>query len=74
MTLPFQKVNANLWQSSVTSALHLLIEMDALEKMSKEGSITSKDLAALGGIDESAIGKHHLLFSLHERDIRSTTK
>jgi hypothetical protein len=30
--------------------------MEAFEKMLKEGSITAKDLAALVGIDESAIG------------------
>jgi hypothetical protein len=34
----------------------LLVEMEAFEKMLKEGSITAKDLAALVGIDESAIG------------------
>jgi hypothetical protein len=37
--------------------MNLLVEMDVLEKMPADGSITSKQLAALVGIDESAIGK-----------------
>jgi len=44
-------------QSSVLAAMNLLVEMGVLEKFPAEGSITSKDLAALVGIDESAIGK-----------------
>ncbi|RDW60593.1 O-methyltransferas-like protein [Coleophoma cylindrospora] len=45
------------WETShVIAALHLLVEMGVLEKMPTNGSITAKDLAALIGIDESAIG------------------
>jgi hypothetical protein len=43
-------------KSNLLAGLHLLVEMGAFEKMPTEGSITSKDLAGLVGIDESAIG------------------
>lgn len=43
-------------QSNLLAGLHLLVEIGAFEKMPKEGSITSKELADLVGIDESAIG------------------
>jgi len=43
-------------QTNVLAALHLLVEMGVLEKMPLEGSITTEDLSALVGIDESAIG------------------
>ncbi|RDW91674.1 O-methyltransferas-like protein [Coleophoma crateriformis] len=46
------------WETShVIAALHLLVEMGALEKMPTNRSITAKDLAALVGIDESAIAR-----------------
>jgi hypothetical protein len=46
-----------LTQTNLLAGLNLLVEMGAFEKMPKEGSISSKDLAALVGIDESAIGE-----------------
>lgn len=40
---------------SVIAAMNLLVETGAIEKIPSQGSITSKELAALIEIDESAI-------------------
>lgn len=46
------------WEISQSiAALNLLVELEVLEAIPKEGSITSKELAAIIGIDESAICK-----------------
>ncbi|KAF4626200.1 hypothetical protein G7Y89_g11964 [Cudoniella acicularis] len=45
------------WEvSSLIAAMHLLVESGTLEKIPVQSSITSKELATLVGIDESAIG------------------
>lgn len=46
------------WETSqCIAAMNLLIELDVLEAIPKLGSISSKDLAALVNVDESAIGE-----------------
>ena len=45
------------WEmSQCIAALNLLIELDVLEAIPKDGSISSKDLAEIVKVDESAIG------------------
>ena len=45
------------WEmSQCIAAMNLLVELDVLEAIPKEGSISSKDLAAIVKVDESAIG------------------
>ncbi|KAE8443020.1 hypothetical protein EG329_002414 [Mollisiaceae sp. DMI_Dod_QoI] len=54
---PFDKMMKQWEHTSVISALHLLVETGALEKMPAEGSITPKEIAKLINIEESAIAR-----------------
>ena len=45
------------WEMIVcTAAMNLLVELEVLEAIPKQGSISSKDLAEIIKVDESAIG------------------
>lgn len=45
------------WEmSQCIAAMNLLVELDVLEAIPKQGSISSKELAEIVKIDESAIG------------------
>jgi hypothetical protein len=48
---------ANLTKVCVMTALNLLVETGALDMMPLKGSITTKSLATVVGIDESAISR-----------------
>lgn len=48
---------SNTSQMVVSSAMNLLVETGALDKMPLEGSISSKDLAELVHVEESAISE-----------------
>ncbi|KUJ18488.1 o-methyltransferase-like protein [Mollisia scopiformis] len=54
---PFDRMMKQWESTSVISALHLLVETGALEKMPQEGSVTPKEIAALINIEESAIAR-----------------
>ncbi|CZR68915.1 related to O-methyltransferase B [Phialocephala subalpina] len=54
---PFDRMMKQWEGTTVISALHLLVETGALEKMPKEGSVTPKEIAALINIEESAIAR-----------------
>ncbi|TVY27243.1 O-methyltransferase [Lachnellula hyalina] len=46
------------WEmSQCIAAMNLLVELDVLEAIPKQGSISSKDLAEIVKVDESAIGR-----------------
>ena len=49
------QLDTNHRQMVTVSAINLLVESGALDEMPREGSITSKDLAALVEVEESAI-------------------
>ncbi|KAF8860842.1 S-adenosyl-L-methionine-dependent methyltransferase [Acephala macrosclerotiorum] len=54
---PFDRIMKQWEDTSVISALHLLVETGALEKMPKEGVVTPKEIAAIINIEESAIAR-----------------
>lgn len=55
------------WEiSQLIAAMNLLVELDVLEAIPKQGSITSKDLAEIVKVDESAICKSSLTITLRD--------
>ena len=53
---PMDVLNKQWEMIACTAAMNLLVELEVLEAIPKQGSISSKDLAEIIKIDESAIG------------------
>jgi hypothetical protein len=53
---PMDVLNKQWEMIACTAAMNLLVELEVLEAIPKQGSISSKDLAEIINVDESAIG------------------
>jgi hypothetical protein len=54
---PMDVLNKQWEMIACTAALNLLVELEVLEAIPKQGFISSKDLAEIIKVDESAIGE-----------------